>query len=187
MPEWVASIACADKVYHVADVVNIAIGVNLLLPVASSFLKCFLDGLEIAPEKIAEKHLGNQDVTPDELAEIAVAAQAIENEREKCNPLAWWWWLADLLAACAGLVLLLTGWVDKIGLWSLFLFLPSCLAIGLSVRKYLKLRNNFLGVIARVKELSATRKKTASSYVKNYVNNCKKAIKKTSGKKPATP
>lgn len=183
MQEWFSFIACVDKVHHVADVVNIAIGVNLLLPVASSFLKCFLDGLEIEPGKIVEEHFRNVDVTPGEIEEIAVVAQAIEVEKAKCNPLAWRWWILDSLAACAGIVLLLTGWVDKIGLWCLFLFLPSCLAIGLSVRKYVKLRRNFLGIIARVKEQSATRKKTASSYVKNYVKKCNATIKKKTGKR----
>lgn len=181
MWEWVTRLACADKVHHVPDVVNVAIGVNLLLPVASSFLKCLLDGLEVEPEKIVENHFYGQTVTSGELQEIAVAAQAIEIERSKCSPLAWGWWIADLLAACAGIGLLLSGLADHVGVLCLLLFLPAILAMGLAVVKYSKLRKNFLGVIDRVKKQAAARKKGASSYVVNYVKKCEAAIKRNSG------
>lgn len=184
---WLASLACADKVHHVADVVNVAIGVNLLLPVASSFLKCFLDGLDIEPEKIVEKHLDNQSVTSDGLEEIAVAAQAVEAERSKGSPLAWWWWVADVVAACVGIWLLLSGLVDRVGLWCLLLFLPSLLAIGLAVLKYLSLRRKFFSIIGKVKSQAAARKKCESAYVKDYVKKCKAAINRNgNGRKKAT-
>ena len=183
---WVASFACADKVHHVADVVNLAVGVNLLLPVASSFLKCFLDGLEIEPEKIVEKHFDNQAVTSGELEEIAVAAQAIEIEKAKSSPLAWWWWVADLLTACFGIWLLLSGKVDQVGVLCLGLFLPAILAVILAVVKYVWLRKRFFGVIGKVKKQVATRKKGESSYVKNYVKKCNAAIKRNgNGRKKA--
>lgn len=187
MPGWFTFIACVDKVHHVPDVVNLAIGVNLLFPVASSFLKCFLDGIEIEPEKIAEKYLDNQSASSSEIEEIAVAAQSVEIERSKCSPLAWGWWLIDFLTACAGIVILLTGWADNIGLWCLFLFLPACLAIGRSVYKYRKLRNDFLHVIAKVKQQVATRKKCDTPYVQNYVKKCKGTLNKNaSGRKKST-
>lgn len=188
MWDWFADIACADKVHHVADVVNVAIGVNLLLPVASSFLKCFLDGLEIEPEKIVERHLDNQAVTSGELEEIAVAALAIETEKNKSSPLAWGWWVADIAATFAGIWLLLSGLVDCVGLWCLLLFLPACLAIGWAITKYKKLRKTFQNVIDKVKKQVATRKKGESSYVKNYVKKCNAAIKRNSnGRKKTSP
>lgn len=181
MWELVTRLACADKVHHVPDVVNVAIGVNLLLPVASSFLKCLLDGLEIEPEKIVEKHFYNQAVTSDELEEIAVAAQAIEIERAKCSPLAWGWWIADIVTACVGIWILLGGLADHVGVLCLLLFLPAILAVVRAVGKYMRLRKKFLGVIDRVKTQTAARKKGESSYVANYVKECEAAIKRNSG------
>lgn len=183
MPEWFSSITCIDKIHHVPDVVNLAIGVNLLFPVASSFLRCFLDGLEVDPKKIVERYLDNQAATSSELEEIAVAALAIEVERSKCSPLAWGWWLMDFLVACAGVLLLLTGWVDSIGLLCLLLFLPACLAVGLSVRKYKKLRKDFLDAIARVKTQITTRQKCDSPFVKDFVKKCQTTIKQNRGRK----
>ena len=175
-------------VHHVADVVAMAVGINLLFPVASSFLKCFLDGIEIEPEKIVEKYFENQSVTPEELQEVAIAAKAISDERSKCSPLAWGWWLADAIAACIGILLLLSGWEDYVGLWCLLLFLPVFLAIGWAITKYKKLRETFLTVIDKVKKQVATRKKGESSFVKNYVKKCNAAIKRNSnGRKKTSP
>lgn len=183
MPGWFEFLACAEQVHHVADVVNLAIGVNLLFPVASSFLKCFLDGLEIEPEKIAEKYLDNQSATSGDLEEIAVAAQAVVIERTKGCPLAWGWWVADLLTAGLGIFLLLSGWVDRIGLWCLLLFLPACIAISRSILKYRKLRSDFLGVVEEVKNRASARKKCGTPYVKEYVKKCENAIKRNQGGK----
>lgn len=166
-----------------ADVVNVAVGINLLFPVASSFLKCFLDGIEIEPEKIVEKYFENQSVTSDELQEVAIAAKAICDERAKCTPLAWGWWLIDCLTACSGILLLLTGWVDEIGLWCLLFFLPACLAIGWSVHKYRKLRNDFLEAIEKVKAQINTRKKCESPFVNEFVKKCQMTIKQNRGRK----
>lgn len=181
MIEWFSVAACADKVHHVSDVVNIAIGINLLFPVASSFLKCFLDGLEIDPEKIAEKYLGNLSATSGELEEIAVAAHAIEVERSRCSPLSWWWWLIDFIAACSGIAILLAGWDACVGLWCLLLFVPVCLAIFLSVKKYRKLKKDFFSTIEKVKKQVATRKECDSPYVKDFVKKCNGKIKKNGG------
>ena len=109
MPGYIASLFRDGTVHHVSDVVNMAIGINLLFPVASSFLKCFLDGIEIEPEKIVEKYFENQSVTSEELQEVAIAAKSISDERTKCSPLSWGWWLADAIAACIGILLLLSG------------------------------------------------------------------------------
>lgn len=125
MFEWLSVVACADKVHHVSDVVNIAIGINLLFPVASSFLKCFLDGLEIDPGIIAEKYLGNLSATSGELEEIAVAAHAVEVERSRCSPLSWKWWLADFITACVGMTILLAGWMIVSACGASFFFFLS--------------------------------------------------------------
>lgn len=188
MFEWISVAACANNVHHVSDVVNIAIGINLLFPVASSFLKCFLDGLEIDPEVIAEKYLGNLSATSGELEAIAVAAHAIEIERSRCSPLSWRWWLADLIAACIGMTILLAGWDACVGLWCLLLFLPVCLAIYRSVKKYRKLKKDFFNAIEKVKKQVATREESDSPYVKDYVKKCKGSIKKSGNgrKKSAT-
>ena len=166
-----------------SDVVNIAIGINLLFPVASSFLKCFLDGLEIDPEIIAEKYLGNLSATSGELEEIAVAAHAVEVERSRCSPLSWRWWLADFIAACIGILILLSGWDERIGLWCLLLFIPVSLAIFCPVKKYRKLKKDFFNAIEKVKNQVATRKESDSPYVKGYVKKCQNTLKQNRGRK----
>ena len=181
MPGCIASLFRDGTVHHVSDVVNMAIGINLLFPVASSFLKCFLDGIEIEPEKIVEKYFENQSVTSEELQEVAIAAKSISDERTKCSPLSWGWWLADAIAACIGILLLLSGWEDRVGLWCLLLFLPALLAIVRSVLRYRSLRKSFFSVVDKVKDKIAARKKCDSSFVKNYVKECKSAIKKSNG------
>ena len=184
MPGCIAFLFREGTVHHVADVVNMAVGINLLFPVASSFLKCFLDGVEIEPERIVEKYFENQSVTSEELQEVAIAAKAISDERTKCSPLAWGWWLADAIAAGIGILLLLSGREDCIGLWCLLLFLPALLAIILSVWRYRALRKSFFRVINKVREKIATRKKCDSPFVKNYVKKCKSTIKHScSGRK----
>jgi len=180
VPDCISFLFRGGIVHHVSDVVNMAVGVNLLFPVASSFLKVFLDGLEIDPEKIAEKYLDNQSATSGELVEIAVAAYAVKTERSRCSPLAWWWWLIDFLTACVGISILLTGREECFGLWCLLLFIPACTAIAYSVWKYRKLRKNFLGIINKVKKQVATRKTIDSTYVQNYVKQCKGTLKKHS-------
>lgn len=168
---------------HVSDVVTIAIGLNLLLPVASSFLKCLLDGVEIDPEKIMDSNFKDRDATSEELTEIAVAAQAIEEEKAKCNPLSWGWWIFDVFAAVAGIAILLSGWVDHIGLWCLLLFVPVVTAIVCSGGKYIRLKRKFKTVLAKTKRQSESRAKSGSAYVKNYTDKCKKALKKHSSAK----
>ena len=163
-----------------------AVGVNLLFPVASSFLKCFLDGIEIEPEKIVEKYFDNQAVTPEELQEVAIAAKAVSDERTKCSPLAWGWWLADAITAGIGILLLLSGWEDCVGLWCLLLFLPAVLAIVRSVWRYRSLRKSFFCVVDKVKESIATRKKCDSPFVKDYVKKCSAVIKRNRGAKKKT-
>ena len=163
---------------HVSDVVNIAIGLNLLLPVASSFLKSLLDGVEIDPEKIVARHFKGKDASSNELTEIAVAAQAIEEERAKRIPLAWGWWIADAVAALTGIFLLLTGWVDHVGLWCLILFLPIVIAIACSVCKFINLKSRFQDVVDKASRQAESREKSNSAYVRSYTDKCNRALKK---------
>ncbi|MBE6395571.1 MAG: hypothetical protein E7046_01025 [Lentisphaerae bacterium] len=164
---------------HVSEVVSIAIGLNLLLPVASSFLKCLLDGIEIEPSKIIENDFNGRCPTPEDLTKIAVAAQEIELERSKCCPLSWRWWTADCIFAIVGILLLLFGWVDSIGFHCLWLFTPVVAAVVHSIWKYAGLKNDFNAAVKSAKSNSEHQKKKNSAFVKNYVESCSASISKT--------
>ncbi|MBR6734056.1 MAG: hypothetical protein IKL96_06625 [Kiritimatiellae bacterium] len=178
MPDAVLLPQFNIAVKHAADVVDIAIGLNLIMPVASSLLRFFLDGIEIAPERIPEKYFDGKDLTSENLTNIAVAAQEIERERQKCSPLAWKWWFIDIATASAGIWLLLSGVVDRVGIWCLGLFLPAVLATGCAAIKYARIRGRFMRAIDTAKKQAESRDKSNSVYVKAYTDRCKKALKK---------
>lgn len=137
---------------HLSDVVGIAVGVCILLPVAPTFLKRFLEDIDIDAERITKRHFREQKhVRQPDLERIAVCAKAIEDEKRRCNPLAWGWMVIDVVSAAIGILLLWSGLVEFAGKWVILLFLPPVGAVACSYSRYLRLRHGLTKAIEDVK------------------------------------
>ena len=124
-----------DHVANAANLVCVAIGANLLLPVAPSIMGRFFDGIEIDADKIVTNKFGDvrKYVCEDDIADIRTIASSVKRRREACqkNP-GLLWRIVDVLFAVAGIVLLWLGWTkdETVAAWCPILFLPLLIAAG---------------------------------------------------------
>lgn len=124
-----------DHVANAANLVCVAIGANLLLPVAPSIMGRFFDGIEIDADKIVTNKFGDvrKYVCEDDIADIGTIASSVKRRREACqkNP-GLLWRIVDVLFAVAGIVLLWLGWTkdETVAAWCPILFLPLLIAAG---------------------------------------------------------
>lgn len=120
---------------HASEVVCVAIGANLLLPVAPSILKKYLDCVDTSASNIIKtKFKGVADFLHDEdFKLIGVACKKVEDRRSRCNcKPGLKWYAAEILMAVLGVFLLWSNWVEQpiIAAWCPLLFLPVVFAVA---------------------------------------------------------
>lgn len=110
---------------HASELVCVAVGMNLLFPAAPSFYRRFLKNVETDPKKLYRQHfvVFKGDLTTEEAKRIGIKAKAVDDKRcAECGN--WVWTTLELSAVVFGCLSLWCGLVDKIGGWSILLFLP---------------------------------------------------------------
>lgn len=125
-----------DLTRHASEVVCVAIGINLLLPVAPAIARRFFDGIDVDPDKIIGKKFRAdlQDFLDEkDIQKIGVCAVSImhrQSKRDASPGLAWR--ILDVLFACIGVFLLWSGWIDNpcVAKFCALLFIPPLVAAG---------------------------------------------------------
>ena len=119
---------------HASDVVCVAIGVDLLLPIAPAIMGRFLSGIKLDPKEIVRDKFGglSKFLDDDDLTDLGKIVVQINRDKCKCQSSPGLGWrIFDVAFAIAGIFLLWSGWIDDkaIAKWSSILFLPAVLAV----------------------------------------------------------
>lgn len=119
---------------HASEVVCVAIGANLLLPVAPNILKKYLEYVDTSASNIIKtKFVGLTDyLSDDDFKAMAIACKKVDDCRKRCNcPQGMKWCYAELITVPVGVFLLWSNWIENptIATWCPLLFLPVVLAV----------------------------------------------------------
>ena len=146
------------------ELVCVAIGVNLLFPVAPVILGKLLFALETDVDKLFKLAPEDQQFLAErDVAELHGVCDKITDERERCKKpavksLRW-----EISMIAAGVVLLWTGLVEPIGGWSIVLFIPGIVAVSVAWRRFCRLRDEHANVVSEVKKRIEVRMEDAKS------------------------
>ena len=148
---------------HASELVCVAVGMNLLFPAAPSFYKRFLKNVETDPAKIYRDNFAmfKGDLTSDEARRIGIKAKAVD-DRRNAESGHWVWITLELSAVVLGCLSLWCGIVDKIGGWSVVLFLPVVLLIVCTWKCSRRCKNDLEKAIGEVRESVKERSRAES-------------------------
>ena len=160
-----------------SEMVCVAIGTNLLLPVAPSIMGRFLNGIEVDPEAIIKKKFSDvkKHIDDSDLRKIGKIAASIDSRKDQCSKAPGLRWrLLDIGFAALGVFLLWSGWAkdNDFAAWLPLLFLPAAFAAGypfacfLLALGHMKLAINWARWKAKRRKAKAAKAKNASDDVK---------------------
>lgn len=126
-----------DYAAKASELVCVAIGVNLLFPIAPNILQKFLRALKADTEKVFQGLLGDVKFLRErDISELNELSTAILEEQKRCMEGKLGWPVIDVVAVIIGILLLWTGLVDFLGGWCILLFLPAVVAVIQAWWKY---------------------------------------------------
>ena len=134
-----------NSVNHAAEVVCVAIGVNLLLPVAPNILKKYLEYIDTSASSIVKTRFAGvaEYLSDNDFKAIAVACKEVEERRKSCSRTPGTaWCFAEIFMVVVGVFLLWSNWIEQptVAKWCPLLFLPSVFAVTDPIFCYLKIR-----------------------------------------------
>lgn len=132
------------------ELVCVAIGVNLLFPVAPVILGKLLPSLETDVNKLFKDAQKGQFLVERDVADLKAVFDEILKERERCSSSKFGWPVWDGIAVVLGVVLLWSGLVDFFGGWCVLLFLPGIAAVVHAWRRFYLLKKKHSKVVKSV-------------------------------------
>ena len=125
-----------NLVKHAPEVVCVAIGTNLLLPVAPAIMHRFFRGIEVDPDKIIKKNFSKDIrayIGEKSLRKIGEHVESVRRRQaEGRDAPGLGWRVADVAFAILGVFLLWSGWIDDdlVAKFCPLLFAPPMIAAG---------------------------------------------------------
>lgn len=186
MMDWPAF----DFASHASEVVCVAIGTNLLLPVAPEIMFRFFRGIETNPDKIIgrnfsediQSYLDDKDL--QKIGETAVSIRHRQTKEKDAPGLGWR--VADVVFAVLGVFLLWSGLIDNtwVALLCPLLFAPAVIATGWPfacfawslARLNWRISKARRHATRKMKRLTKRRGATADVEIDDFVSKAKQAI-----------
>lgn len=187
-----------DFVKHASEVVCVAIGANLLLPIVPSILRNMMSSIETDPEKIAKTKFKDliEYISEDDLKHVGKVAKTVQAKIEECRcGQGWGWKTAELATAAFGVFMLWSNWIKEpfMAKWCIVLFLPPIAVVAIAYACYRGMRKSFDDEIQKTisnardakKKREEEKKIDNDEFVIDYVDKIRNAAKSASSAPPS--